>query len=180
MPGAHRVAVSLGKRSRSVDLKVAAGESRAVDLSLPPLPPLPPVPATPERARGAGRASNEALFYTGLGVGAVGLGLAVGFGEVAIRARGEAEHLATSLNERFGYRPCTSTSTPGCAEPGDIADRVDTFTAISLVGLSAVVAGGVMVTYAIVQPHGKASERGVQAAFMGAPGGGGMMFMGRF
>jgi hypothetical protein len=174
MPGAHRVTVSLGRRSRSVDLKVAAGESRAVDLSLPPLP------ATPERALGAGRVTKDALFYAGLGVGAVGLGLTVGFGAAAIRARGEAEQVATSFNERFGDRPCTSMSIPGCGELGGIADRINTFTAVSLVGFSAALAGGVMVTYAIVRPRGKASERGVQAAFMGAPGGGGMMFVGRF
>jgi|GEM_PF-1066830 len=184
-PGAHRVVVSLGGRSRSVELKLAAGEGRTVDLSLPPLPQ---VPGLPERTSGAGRASTsgmgraspDALFYAGLGVEAVGLGLTVGFGAAAIRAGSEAKQVGISLNERFGYRPCTSMSTPRCAELDAIANRIDTFTAVSLVGLSAAVVGGAMVTYAIVGPRGKASKPVVQGAFMGAPGSGAVVFMGRY
>jgi hypothetical protein len=184
-PGEHRVTVSLGRRSRSVELKLAAGEARTVDLSLPPGPP---DPGLPERTSGAGRASTsgagrgspEALLYAGLGVEAVGLGLTIGFGVAAIQAGSEAKQVRISLHERFGSRPCTAMSTPGCAELDEIANRINTFTAVSLVGLSAAVVGGAMLTYAIVGRRGKTSGQVIQGAFMGAPGGGGVVFMGRY
>jgi hypothetical protein len=174
MPGAHRVAVSLGRRSRSVDLKLAAGEGRTVDLTLPALS------AMPEREGGAGKASNEAFPYAGLAVGGVGLGVSVGFGAAAIRLRGEEAEAAKALKIKYGYFACKTPKRQECVELKDTSDRADAYTAVSLISLFAAAAGGAMVTYAIFQPHRKVNAPTVQAAFVAAPGGGSLFMTGSF
>jgi hypothetical protein len=197
-PGAHRVTVALGRRSRSVELKLAAGEGRTVDLSVPPVPPVPPVPERtagegrtvdlslpplpelPERTSGAGRASNDALFYAGLGVGAVGLGLTLGFGAAAIRLRGREAEASETLKNKYGHMACATGEGRECVAITETSFRADAFTAVSLISLSAVLAGGAMTTYAIFQPHRASNEPRVQAAFVAAPNGGSLFFTGQF
>jgi hypothetical protein len=232
-PGDHRIAVSLGDRSRFIELKLLAGESRELDLSLPPLssppqalapqappppvqqapppqapppraPPLqapppqapppqaPPLPAPPLQVYSEGRPalpsgaqdgatmSNGALLGAGIAVGAVGLVATVGFGAAALYLRGEENGGAYVLNDEQGYLPCTETKLPACDRFRERWDRIDAFTTVSLVGLSAAVAGGVMAGYAILKPHRKVSKPEVKVAFVGAPAGGGLILMGRF
>lgn len=175
MPGAHRVVVTLGGRSRSVDLKLAAGEGRTVDLSFPA------VPAMPERVASADKGSNEALFYTGMGVGTVGLGMTLGFGAAAILLRGEEAEAVETLLSNDGYLLCgTWPNKRECRLVKDTSSRADAFAAVSLISLSAAVAGGVMVAYAIFKPHPQLNDPKVQAAFIAAPGGGSLFLTGRF
>jgi hypothetical protein len=174
MPGAHRVVVSLGQRSRSVELRLAAGEGRTVDLALPALSTMP------EWEGGAGRASNEAFLYAGLAVGGVGLGLSVGFGAAAFRLRGEEAEAAKALKIKYGYFACKTPKRQECVELRDTSGRADAHTAVSLISLSAAVAGGAMVAYTIFQPHRKVNTPTVQAAFVAAPGGGSLFMTGSF
>jgi hypothetical protein len=233
-PGDHRIAVSLGDRSRFIELKLLAGESRELDLSLPPLssppqalapqappppvpqapppqapppraPPLqapppqapppqaPPLPAPPLQVvlvgwsvqpsgvqDGAARVSNGALLGAGIAVGAVGLAVTVGFGAAALYLRGEENEGAYVLNDEQGHLPCTHAKLPACDGFRERWDRTDAFTTVSLVGLSAAVAGGVMAGYAISkQPHQNVSKPEVRVTFVGSPGGG-VSLTGRF
>jgi hypothetical protein len=209
-PGSHRLVVSLGNRSQSIEVTLAAGESRTVDLLLPPPSSAPPPPSTtpPSPAPSSGpssslpllnasqaipvggssssavgnvaKESNTTLLGTGIAVGAVGFALTVGFGAAAFKARGEENEVANVMNERYGYVPCTTPDLPGCPILKYKSDEADTLAAVSLVGLSAAVIGGVMIAYAILEPQRRASEPGVRAAFVGAPGSGGLVLVGQF
>lgn len=129
---------------------------------------------------GPSKASNEALLYTGVAVGAVGLGVAIGFGAAALKLHGEEEEGTDVIASDHGLMTCKTPEFPGCIELNDTSDRADAFTVISLVGLSAALTGGAMTAYAIFQPHRKTSAPSTQAAFVVAPGGGGLVFTGRF
>jgi hypothetical protein len=188
MPGAHRFRVLLGERSHLIEVTLAAGESRTVDLSLPVVqspalsaaPPLPQAIPSSGAQEGSAKASNEALLRAGIAVGAVGLALSVGFGAAALKVRGEAEGAAEAFHNEHGYLPCTVSDHPACAIFRDTSDRADAFTVVSIVGLSAAVVGGVMTAYAIFKPRLGASGPGVQVAFIGAPGGGGLVLTRHF
>ena len=227
-PGAHRLAVSLGSRVRTLDVKLAPGEVRTVDLSLPPPPavspapsPAPPPPPAPPPAPatapatapamaplpvittststttttststtttttgnhapyGPNKTWNEPLLYTGIAAGAVGLGVTIGFGAAALKLRGEEAEAALGIESDPEGLPCRDEDVPGCRELTYKSDRADAFTVVSLVGLTTALAGIAMTAFAIVQPHGKVSAPRVQAAFVAAPGGGGLIFTGRF
>jgi hypothetical protein len=188
MPGAHRFSVTLGERTRWVEVTLAAGESRTVELSLPAAPSpelsaapprLPAIPPSGLQERST-KESNEVLLGAGIAMGAVGLAVAVGFGGAALHTRGEEDGAANVWKNEHGYLPCASSDLPGCAIFKDTSERADAYTAVSLVGVTGVVAGGIMTAYAIFKPRRKASEPGFQASFVGAPGAGGLVLMGRF
>lgn len=188
MPGAHRFRVSLGERSRSIEVTLAAGENRTVDLSLPAVqspalsaaPPLPQAIPSSGAQEGVGKALNKTILGAGIAVGAVGLVVGVGFGAAALNARGEAEGGAEAFYNEHGYLPCAISDHPACPIFKDTSDRADAFTVVSMVGLSAAVVGGVMTAYAIFKPRLGASGPGFQAAFVGAPGGGRLVLTRRF
>jgi hypothetical protein len=179
-PGSYRLEVSLGGRTRSLAVKLAPGESRTVDLSLPLAMPPPAPPPRPPRVDSPREESNKGLLYTGIGVGTVGLGVALGFGAAAIKAQGEEEAAGASVKDNTGHLACTTPSTAGCAEFYEAYRRTDAFTAVSVVGLSAAVVGGVMITYAFVRPPTNSGSAALRAAFVGAPGGGAMILRVRF
>jgi hypothetical protein len=232
-PGDHRIAVSLGDRSRFIELKLLAGESRELDLSLPPLssppqalapqappppvpqapppqapppraPPLqapppqapppqaPPLPAPPLQADSEGRSilpsrfqdgatvSNGALLGAGIAVGVVGLAVTVGFGAAALKLRGKEEGAGDAWKNEFGFDPCTDPISSGCVLVKGASNQADAFTAVSLVGLSAAVAGGLMTTYAVFKLRRDSSGPEVQAGLVGAPGGVGVVLRGQF
>lgn len=159
-PGLYRVAVSLGSRSRSIEVRLSPGESRTVELSLPSPP-------------------NRALLYSGIGGGIVNLGLTIGFGAAAISLRGQEDAMIASLTEKMGPFVCRVQDMQQCDEIKEVSSRATAFTVASLLGLSATVAGGLIITYALVHPPSKADPR-VQAAFIGSPGGGAFVFKGNF
>jgi len=188
MPGAHRFAVTLGERSRLVEVTLAAGESRTVELSLraAPLPelsaarPLQQVNSPGGAQDGSLNASNGALLGAGMAVGGAGLAMTIGFGVVAIKVRSDEKEAVDAVKGKPNALACSVLGRPGCADVKGLSDMGDAFTAVSLIGVSAAVAGGLMTAYAIFNPRRKASEPGIQAAFVGTPGGGGFVLRGGF
>jgi hypothetical protein len=186
MPGAHRFRVSLGERSRSIEVTLAAGEIRTVDLSLPAVqspalsaaPPLPQAIPSSGAQEGVGKALNERLLGAGMVVVGVGLAVTVGFGVAAANARSEEKEAADALKTAYGYLPCLTPRPPGCAYLKATSDEAEAFTVISLLGLPTAAAGGAMMAYAIFNPQRKASAPGAQVTLRLAPGG--LVLRGRF
>lgn len=166
-PGVYWVVVSLGSRSRSVEVRLSPGETRTVDLALPP-EPRPPAPL------------GRVLLISGIGAGAVGLGVGIGFGVAAIHHHGQAKQASDALESEEVVYPCNMQLRSECVALVNESKQANRFTAASVAGLSVAVAGGVMTVLGIRRAKSEASAPTVQGAFVGAPGGGAFVVKGQF
>jgi hypothetical protein len=169
-PGSHRLAASLGSRSRSVDVAIAAGEDRAVDLVFQAAPgPLRTAAPTRPPAPGPSRWSTGGVVRVGGGitVGAAVLGgvlavmsyVALERSEEALREQRAAEGEYGCLSENRSYECIESRKQSATAENLAIASKGSFIAA----GATAVATLGVVLLS--IEPNAiavKADARGVR------------------
>jgi hypothetical protein len=136
-PGSHRIEARVGstEQSASVDLLVGKEASVALDFSHPARVPSPQPEHLPhDQAATASSSARRTFGWIGVGAGGVGLALGAVMGG-----------LAASKHSSLKSGGCTDTLCPPERQPD--VDRLNTFRAVSTVGL---IAGGVLASAGVV------------------------------
>lgn len=152
-PGRHvLVAERAGVQSKPLELDLAAGESREVELDVrPPVPPVPPPPAPVVRdtvppARAPTAHAPPYVWITGGALTLVAVGVGVGFTLAASSAQNDADAASQKLDQSSGAGQNTQCSNPNTAPPacGDLSDALDRRDQSRNIALGAFIGAGVL------------------------------------
>jgi len=182
-PGSHRIAVSLGSRSRSADVTLAGGEARVLDLASPAAPVGPvAVPSRVPAALPPGKLRGEPSGGGGSPTWPVAVGAVVTVGLVAASggfewassaAAARGDEVLSSVHANGSGDACLlpKGGDPACAAHREHHADAATFGELSQLTLAgAGVAGVATLVFAVLrsQPEAvsiKADARGVRAVW---------------
>lgn len=178
-PGSHRLTVSLGSRTRSVDVAIAGGESRAVDLAFPAAaargpgaPWGPSAPAAAETGEGSGWGFKLLTLIIGGGLAAGGVGVGAVLAASSNAAHSQSENAAGEVRAIGSTEMCV-----GASQPPECLTYRESFVKAEMYGdaskASFIGAGAVAVVTGVIvlwpsgssSPAVKADARGVRAVW---------------
>jgi hypothetical protein len=208
-PGSHKVRVSVpGYEDSAREFQVAAGESMTWDVDLKPAAPEQWKPGTSENtvmrvaapvkaitglpAPGGAPLGQEGRLWPpanrasgvllGIGAGTGILGFAIGSGFLAASIKDRLTLVELTRTVAKGYRPptCLDADAPGCAHVDELNERANIYMAVGIAGLVIGSVGGALAFRELITFGAEPRAEGTQAAFVVTPGGGALVFKGRF
>jgi hypothetical protein len=124
--------------------------------------------------------ANPVLLGIGAGAGILGFTLGTAFLAAGINDYHALEEL--TLVVAGGYRPpdCIDSDAPGCANVRELSKRADHYIAVGIVGMVIGSAGTALAFGELVEFGAEPKADGAPVAFVVTPGGGALVFKGKF